>query len=714
MEAILALQRQLAAVQEQTQTARLSDRNIVEIIDALTKNYDFKLIYTLDGREYLTSDHLEKQIKEVVQDYGRINIVELPKVLNIGIERIEPRVDALCKKGGEIVNKTGQLFTNKYIDDICEEINEELQQRHKVAISDISLKFGLPHEFMVKSMTMRLGTIIQGQIQNNFLITMSYQNTIKAQLRGVLRACIRPTTISQIKKLYGIDEPTINSVIEELIANQEIDGVLRQGAFITARFLENQEKIITKFYKQNSYIEYEFLSKNLYVQKPKEMLKDLFKNDCIFLENCCYSKESLEHTKEQIVETLNTEGAIDVANLFPSVLDEEEIEALITEHLGLQDIELSKSLVISTAYLEKCTQAFKDKIVENIYKAPQKLIEKPAEEEESKKGKGKGKGGKKKAESDANDLFSKDEIIKHLRDTKLLSADYDPELEEMLCKHLKERLQKLYNVIKVELFENKKNMSSELVNEIQARLEERISAVAFITKYIQNIETKNTAVDINYLRNKAAVFMKPIVENMIFLYCRKYSLQVNPSLLSSEEKKEGEDSKRLRFEEPPMFKNYEGMVSTLDILPKDLSKLMKAFNDLIVQKKVYEASELLQKHALDLSIKPISLDKKNEKNFIYSQRYFTKEDLHGAKYDPKLQFYYVLTLLGLEQNIYLGLEFEEKAVSTYCSILLGEENVNDEVKKEIQKAMELYNETSESKVKELEEQVKKLKSHISK
>ncbi len=710
MEAILALQKQLAAVQEQTQTARLSDRNIVEIIDNLIKNYEFKLIYTQDGREYLTPEHLERQIKDVVIEHGRINIVELPKILNVGIERIEPRVDVMCKKGAEVINMNGQLLTHLYLDDIAEEINEELQQRHKVPISDISLKFNIAHEFLIRALTQRLDTVIQGQIQGNFLVTKSYQNVIKSQLRGVLRGSVKPLAVSQIKKLYGIDEAMINTVIEELIASQEISGSLRQGAFISNRFLENQEKIITKFFRQNSYIEYDMLQKSLYVQKPKELLQQLFKDDCIFLQNCCFNKNSLEHTKEQIVETLNTEGSIDVTNLLPSILEEEEIETIITQYLGLEDYELSGYLIISNSFLDKCTTAFKEKIIENIYKAPQKLI---AEEEEPKKKGGKGK--KKKGESE--ELFSLEEVVKQLKDSKLLTSDYDPDFEESLYKLLKERLVKYSKVIQTELFENKKNSSSELINDIQSKLEERISTVAFIDKNIENIQTRNTAVDVNFAKNKLSGYMRPIVENMILLYCRKYSIHIAPTLLSkNEEKKEADmsNAKRIRLDESPMFKSQEAIASIIDSLPKDLMKLMKQFNDLIVQKKVHEANEFLQKNALDLGIKPVSLDKKSEKNFIYAQRYYVKEDIAGARHDPRMQFFYQLILLGLEQGFFLGMDFDEKAVSTYCSVLLGESSLNEEAKKEIQKAMSLYNETDEGKVKEFESINSKLKGYLSK
>lgn len=116
MEEILALQRQLAAVQEESQSTKLSDRNIVEIIDVLVKNYELKLIFTIDGSEYLTPDYLEKQIHEVITERGRINVVELPKLLNISIEKIEPRIDSVCRKNGDIWQMEGELLTNSYLD----------------------------------------------------------------------------------------------------------------------------------------------------------------------------------------------------------------------------------------------------------------------------------------------------------------------------------------------------------------------------------------------------------------------------------------------------------------------------------------------------------------------------------------------------------------------------------------------------------------------
>ena len=59
MEEILALQRKLAEVQEVSNSQKLSDRNVVEIVEAIIKNFELKLLYTIDGKEYLTPEHLE-------------------------------------------------------------------------------------------------------------------------------------------------------------------------------------------------------------------------------------------------------------------------------------------------------------------------------------------------------------------------------------------------------------------------------------------------------------------------------------------------------------------------------------------------------------------------------------------------------------------------------------------------------------------------------
>ena len=58
--------------------ARLNERNVVELINKLQKlgMLSDGLLHTLDGREYLTTEHLQQQILEAVEESGgRIALV---------------------------------------------------------------------------------------------------------------------------------------------------------------------------------------------------------------------------------------------------------------------------------------------------------------------------------------------------------------------------------------------------------------------------------------------------------------------------------------------------------------------------------------------------------------------------------------------------------------------------------------------------------------
>ena len=58
--------------------ARLNERNVVELINKLQKLglLGDGLLHTVDGREYLTPEHLQQQIVEAVEESGgRIALV---------------------------------------------------------------------------------------------------------------------------------------------------------------------------------------------------------------------------------------------------------------------------------------------------------------------------------------------------------------------------------------------------------------------------------------------------------------------------------------------------------------------------------------------------------------------------------------------------------------------------------------------------------------
>ena len=72
-----ALRTLFQKVQESATAHKLSERNCIEIINKLTSLGLLEVIYTTDGREYLTPQQLEREIRDEVIVNGGIDQMNL-------------------------------------------------------------------------------------------------------------------------------------------------------------------------------------------------------------------------------------------------------------------------------------------------------------------------------------------------------------------------------------------------------------------------------------------------------------------------------------------------------------------------------------------------------------------------------------------------------------------------------------------------------------
>jgi len=70
--------------------------------------------------------------------------------------------------------------------------------------------------------------------------------------------------------------------------------------------------------------------------------------------------------------------------------------------------------------------------------------------------------------------------------------------------------------------------------------------------------------------------------------------------------------------------------------------------------------------------------------------------LENPKLEEKAAFFNLLSYLVLEQNLYFGFKNEEKAMTILQSILTQEMGLNEDVKKDIQKAYSIYKDAASS------------------
>ena len=130
---------------------RLSEKNCVEIVSKLIALKLIDVVYTNDGKEYITLDQLSREIQGELYDHdGRISLTDLVPVLNVSYQAIESRAQEVAQNNPAIHLVSGQLINDDYLDRIAEEINENLQQTGQITIVELTKHYGLPLEFLLQ------------------------------------------------------------------------------------------------------------------------------------------------------------------------------------------------------------------------------------------------------------------------------------------------------------------------------------------------------------------------------------------------------------------------------------------------------------------------------------------------------------------------------------------------------------------------------------
>ncbi|BDA42327.1 E3 UFM1-protein ligase 1 homolog [Coccomyxa sp. Obi] len=366
----------LQTTQEEKSVARLNERNVVELINKLQKVglLGDGLLHSIDGREYLTPEHLRQEILGAVEESGgRVAMVDLPAVLGVDLIHCEKQAQlAIESSNGSLQRIQGDLITLSYFDSLATEVNETLKEAGVVSISNLARQFALAGDLVQSIIAARIGTLVQGRLESGLIFTPAYIARIKAQLRGALRGCCVPVQIASLKKSLelGGTSPAaqmVTPIVEELAAEGAIQGQLRGGAtsWVPAIYLRRQQESIVSFYKQNSYVGYDTVSK-LGVTNARAHLEGLFPEG-IPLQTAFVATSLIEQLDAAVEDAFDSNSWVDCLSLAPSVLSPADaadllarcpsVKALGSKAQGADKGQLlAESCVVSSAFLEELRQ----------------------------------------------------------------------------------------------------------------------------------------------------------------------------------------------------------------------------------------------------------------------------------------------------------------------------------------------------------------------
>lgn len=311
---------------------RLSERNCIEIVTLLLEKQLLDVVFTNDGKEYITPDHLEREIQdELYANGGRANLVEVSKTLNVDLSRIETLAERIAAEDPQIHLMLGQLIDEDYITHIAQEINEKLAQRGEISISDLTSQFDLPSEFLQHNvMEKHLGKLIKGRQDTTnprVFFTQAYIQRCKAKIRGALAAISKPTNVSIILQQINVQEKIFHSLLDEILPAGQVTSKQANAQYVPHIYAKTQAEWVNSFYKQNSFLEYEAINK-LGISDAKAYIRKQFPNEqFLFLKRVALGAHIIELT---VVAALNecsaTKQYLDLATILPSNLSEDDIE----------------------------------------------------------------------------------------------------------------------------------------------------------------------------------------------------------------------------------------------------------------------------------------------------------------------------------------------------------------------------------------------------
>lgn len=288
----------------------------------------------------------------------RLNLVDASKLLNVDLQKIQPIAEQIALDP-KVTLILGQLISSEYVLRIAAEINERLNQNGEINISELTGAYDLPSDFLLHDVVEKnMGKIIFGKQDSNnprLLYTPAYISRCKAKIRGALVGITKPTPVSQIISLTGLQERLFFSLTNDVSATGSLTSKSTGAIYIPHIYTKTQVEWVKSFFRQNGYLEYESVAALGVADSKNFIQKQLPGEKLTFLDKCVMGQRIIEQAESLLEESIATGTFLDISTVLPTVVDEEDIEKLIQVVLTPSKQRLTlifSNLILTTKYID--------------------------------------------------------------------------------------------------------------------------------------------------------------------------------------------------------------------------------------------------------------------------------------------------------------------------------------------------------------------------
>jgi len=421
MDVIRELQKQLKAAQKGSNVKKISERNCVDLIQKLVQDEWVKLFHTSSGKEWLTPEQLDHEVRDALSRAGgRLNVADLPGEVGVAVEHCEARVELLRKQDASLTKLGGELISAQYLQGVAQEVEESLEEAGCLAVADVAGRYNLPADFVRDSvLTLVGGSAPSHVVRQNTIFTGAHAARVEARARGAVRGCTRPATLAELASRHALDADLLATAVQKLIKAGTVQGKLQGSTFTPKAYSDAQASRIKGFFDSNAYLTAS-MAKGAGVTL-KEWAK-AEKAQGLELGSAFVASQLVDSVLSSIADAVSSESFLDVQPLLPPALTSADAADLL-QQLGSKkklppSAVVMDRVVMSRKLIEKVAASLDSQVkeeAEKALKAPAaaKATKKAAPKEEEdddwddgakkKKGKKPARGKKGKAEDDDED-----------------------------------------------------------------------------------------------------------------------------------------------------------------------------------------------------------------------------------------------------------------------------------------------------------------------
>ncbi|KAI3749982.1 hypothetical protein L2E82_20606 [Cichorium intybus] len=383
-EELLELQRQFESAQQAKSSIRLSERNVVELVQKLQQLHiiDFDLLHTVSGKEYITPDHLRLEIVSEIKKLGRVSLIDLADIVGVDLYHVEKQAQVVVANDSSLMLINGEIISDWYWNNVCEEINDRLQECSQIALAEIAAQLQVGSELLVTVLEPRLGSLIKGRLEGGQLYTPAYVARVNAMVRGAARGITVPMNLSMLwsslqlllQEMDGasgvaVEGSFFQSMFNGLVKEGQVLGSVRAGVHWTPSvFAIAQRECVDSFFSQNSVVSYDSLQK-LGITQPIQFLQSRYREG-IPLVTLFVHPSTVEMLDAAVEDAIERGSWIDSLTVLPASFGSQDAYKLLSLCPSVQSaLKDNKALILGDSYV------FSTGFVKDLYERMEKDLD---------------------------------------------------------------------------------------------------------------------------------------------------------------------------------------------------------------------------------------------------------------------------------------------------------------------------------------------------